>query len=38
MELNFEVTFPNNSDEFQIVVFDSNAKEQKRESIYRKMR
>jgi len=32
-ELNFEVTPPNNLEEFQIVIFDAAAKEQKRESI-----
>jgi hypothetical protein len=33
MELNFEITPPNNQDEFQLVIFDSNSKEQKRKSI-----
>jgi hypothetical protein len=33
MELNFEITPPNNQDEFQLIIFDGNAKEQKRESI-----
>jgi hypothetical protein len=33
MELNFEITPPNNQDNFQIVIFDSNAKEQKLENI-----
>jgi len=30
MTVNFEVLPPNNFDEFQIVIFDSEAKEQKR--------
>lgn len=33
MKLNFDITPPNNQDVFQLVIFDSNAKEQKREYI-----
>jgi len=33
MELNFEVSLPNNQEEFQIMIFDATAKENKKESI-----
>lgn len=33
MKLTFEIIPPNNMDEFQLVIFDSNAQEQRRESI-----
>lgn len=32
-ELNFEITAPNNQESFQIVIFDSGVKEQRRENI-----
>ena len=32
-QLNFNIVFPNNQEEFQLVIFDSNSKEKKRENI-----
>ena len=33
MEINFQITPPNNQEEFQLVIIDGNAKEQRREKI-----
>ncbi len=33
MTLNFEITFPNNTEQFQLMIIDNNGNEQKRENI-----